>query len=164
MLIAFLEGKDDFLYRVLFLAHILVSIIGFGTVYLNGVYAAQAKKRPGPGGLAILEANEAVSQLAEKVIYLVPIFGLLLVWKSDGVWALSQTWVWLSLVLYAVGIAVAHGVMAPGASRINELVRTAPGPPPPEVEDIGKRLAMGGAFLDILVIVLLVLMIWKPGF
>jgi hypothetical protein len=59
---------------------------------------------------------------------------------------------------------VAHGVMAPGASRINELVRTAPGPPPPEVEDIGKRLAMGGAFLDILVIVLLVLMIWKPGF
>ena len=32
------------------------------------------------------------------------------------------------------------------------------------MEDLGKRLAAGGMFLDVLLIVLVGLMVWKPGF
>ena len=57
---------------------------------LNGLYAAQAQKRPGPAGRAVSEANFAVSSIAEKVIYLVPVFGILLVLASDGAIEFSQ--------------------------------------------------------------------------
>jgi len=32
------------------------------------------------------------------------------------------------------------------------------------MESLGKRLAAGGMFLDVLLIVLVGLMVWKPGF
>ena len=39
------------------------------------------------------------------------------------------------------------------------------GPPPQAVElaALGQRVGVTGAFLDIMVIVILVLMVWKPG-
>jgi hypothetical protein len=57
----FLAAVNDGLYNFLLLLHIAASIVGFGAVVLNGVYGAQAKQRPGPGGLAITEANYFVS-------------------------------------------------------------------------------------------------------
>jgi hypothetical protein len=32
------------------------------------------------------------------------------------------------------------------------------------MEALGKRVGATGAFLDVMVVVILVLMIWKPGF
>ena len=40
-------------YKAVFVLHVLAVIVGFGTVGLNGTRGAEAKKRPGPGGLAI---------------------------------------------------------------------------------------------------------------
>ncbi len=39
------------------------------------------------------------------------------------------------------------------------------GPPPQvvEMEQLGKRLAVVGPYLDISVVVVLILMVWKPG-
>ena len=48
-----LGGSDDSLYGFLLLLHIVCAIVGFGAVVLNGLYGAESKKRPGPGGLAI---------------------------------------------------------------------------------------------------------------
>ena len=46
-----------------------MAIVGIGTVMLNGIYGAETKKRPGPGGLAIAQANYRVSMVAENFIY-----------------------------------------------------------------------------------------------
>ena len=89
-------GITSTAYRIVLLLHILCAIVGFGTVFLNGIYGAQAKKRPGPGGLAIQEANLFVSHVAEYVIYAVFILGIGLVSMSDDAWKFSQTWVWLA--------------------------------------------------------------------
>lgn len=167
-------------YKIVFVLHLLSVIVGFGAVALNGLYGAEAKKRQGPGGLAIGEANHAVSDVAERVVFLVPIFGIGLVLMSDEQWTFGQTWVWLSLVLYVIGVGVAHAVMIPSAKRMNalaaELVAAGPppmsaggghagGPPPQavEMEAIGKRLAMGGGFLNLLLVVVVALMVFKPG-
>ncbi|MEY2569956.1 MAG: hypothetical protein QOE63_306 [Acidimicrobiaceae bacterium] len=158
---AYLDGP----YKVVLLLHLFCVTIGFGAVFTNKFYALQGQKRPGPGGLAIAEANYAVSKLAEKAIYLVPIFGLALVGMSDSAWEFSQTWVWLSLVLYVVGVGVSHSVMFPSAKKMNELLASATSGPPPQdqLDALGKKLAAGGMFLDLLLVVLFVLMIWKPG-
>jgi uncharacterized membrane protein len=157
--------------------HLISVVVGFGTGVLTGIRGAEAKKRPGPGGLAIGESGYRVNSVAEKFIYLVPIFGLGLVGMSDGGWEFSQTWVWLSLLLYVVGIAVSHSVLIPSEKRMNalaaELVAAGPPPagaaaggPPPQVvemEGLEKKLAASGTFLNVLVVVVICLMVFKPG-
>ncbi len=169
-------GIDSTGYKIVLLLHILCAIVGFGTVLLNGLYGREAKRRPGPGGLAISEANLVVSGVAEYFIYAVFVFGLALVGMSDKAWKFDQTWIWLAIVLYAVGIAVSHAIVFPNARRMKDLAAemvaagpppadAPPGPPPQvaEMERRGKTLGASSGFLDLLLVAILVLMIWKPG-
>lgn len=165
-------GTDSGIYKVLLVLHILSAIVGLGAVMLNGLYAVQSQKRPGPGGRAVSEANFAVSIVAEKAIYLIPVFGILLVLVSDDAWDFGQAWLWLSLALYVVAIGISHSVLIPGHRKINELLAEmeqgpppAGGPPPQvvQIEALGKKQAAAGMTLNLFVVVFLTLMIWKPG-
>ena len=159
-------------YKLLLVLHILSVVVGIGAVMLNGLYAAQAQKREGPAARAVLEANFYVSNVAEFVIYTIPVWGILLVLASHDAIKFDQTWIWLSLLLYVVALGISHGVMIPGSKRIIALMSEieqgpppAGGPPPQvtEIEAIGKRLGAGGAALDIIVVVIIALMVAKPG-
>ena len=170
-------GRGSTAYDVVLVLHLLTVIVGFGTVMLNGIRGAEAKKRPGPGGLAIGESGHRVNTVAEYVIYAVPVFGIGLVFMSDGNWTFAQTWVWLSLLLYVIGIGVSHAVLIPAEKRMNalaaELVAAGPPPvgapagsPPPQVaemEGLEKKLAASGGYLNLTVVVILCLMVFKPG-
>ena len=159
-------------YKLVLVLHVLCAIVGFGAVFLNGVYGNEMKRRRGPDALAIYEANWKVSKIGEYFIYAVFVLGLALVGMSDEVWKFSQTWVWLAIVLYVVAIGLSHGVLMPSVKRIGVLMRemVAAGPPtggpPPqaaEMEQLGKRVAATGATLDLMLIAILVLMVFKPG-
>ncbi len=167
-----LANTTSGIYKTLLVLHILTAIVGLGAVVLNGIYASQSQKRPGPTGRAVSEANFFVSNIAEKFIYAIPIFGILLVLASDKAWKFSQTWIWLSLVIYVVAIGISHSVLIPGHKRINALLAEmeqgpppAGGPPPQaiELQAIGKKMAAAGMTLNVTVVIFLVLMIWKPG-
>ena len=86
------------------------------------LYAAQAQKRPGPAGRAVSEANFFVSNIGEKFIYAIPVFGILLVLASHTAWKFSQTWIWLALLLYVVAIGISHAILIPGHKKINALL------------------------------------------
>src|SRR5690349_20257783 len=91
--------RGDFLYDFLLWLHILCAIVGFGGVLLNALYGNEAKKRPGPGGLAISEANYKVSGIAEYFIYAVFLFGILLVFVgNEPVETLGELWVSAAIV------------------------------------------------------------------
>ena len=165
-------GVNSGIYKFLLVLHILSAIVGLGAVMLNGLYAAQVQKRPGPAGRAVFEANLYVSQIAEYVIYAIAVLGIALIYTSDTVWKFSQTWPWLSLLLYLIAIGISHAVMKPGARRMVEVMTEMEEAPPPaggappqaaQMQEIGQRLGIGGATLDIIVVVILFLMIWKPG-
>ena len=164
-------------YKFLLVCHVLAAIVGFGAVVLNGLYGAESKKRQGAEGLAVTEANHRVSTVGEYFIYAVPIFGILMVLSSHHVWKFSQTWVSAALTLYVIALGVSHGVMIPAVKKMEALMReliamgsppagSAPAGPPPQVaqmEALGKRLAIGGGFLNIVLVTIVVLMVWKPG-
>lgn len=163
-------GTDTGLYKFVLLLHILSVVAGIGTTMLNGVYAAKAKKAGGPAAGAIMQANFDVTMVAEKIIYTIPIWGILLVLMSDDVFEFSQAWIWLSVVLYVVALGIAHGVMVPSSKKMLALgakMGSAQGRPADadlaEAEGLQKKLATGGMTLDLLVVVLIALMIWKPG-
>lgn len=168
-------GIGSTAYKIVFVLHLMTAIAGFGGVLLNGLYGAEAKKRQGVGGLAIGEANLAVSKLAEKVIMTVPVFGILLVILSDDTWEFTQPWVVISMMLFVISMAFALLVQVHNAERMNalaaELVAAGPPPagasgPPPQVaamEALEKKLAAGGAFLSFALLVMVALMVFKPG-
>jgi uncharacterized membrane protein len=168
-------GLNSGLYKILLLLHILSVVVGLGAVTLNGLYGNQAKLRRGAEGLAIAEATDFVTRVATYVIYLIPVFGILLVMASDKAWKFSQTWIGLSFVLYIAALGISHGVMRPTYRRMLELMRElaagpppagATGGPPPQVIELeakGRRMAMGGGALNVLLVLLIALMIWKPG-
>jgi hypothetical protein len=66
----------------------------------------------------------------------------------------------MSIALYIIAIGVAHAVLIPGSKRMIELTQA---PPTPEVDAVGKRLAVAGTINNLIVVALVVLMVWKPG-
>ncbi len=167
-----IAAYGDDLYNVVLVLHILCAIVGFGAVVLNGVYGNEVKKRPGPEGIAIFDANEKVSKLGELFIVAVFVFGFVLVLLSDDVWEFEQTWVWLAMLLFIIAMALSLGVLTPTLKRMRRLMgEMASGPPPAggpppqaaEMQGLGQRVAVLGATLQILLVVILGLMVWKPG-
>lgn len=160
-----LGAVDTDLYKAVLVLHILTALVGLGAVFLNGLYATQARAGAGAEGLAVAETNFRVSKVAEWFIYGILVTGVLMVLMSDDVYGFGQTWIWLSLVLYVVGLGVSHGLMIPSARRMLALMREAPtsGAAPADFAAIERRMAIGGGFLNALTVVLIVLMVWKPG-
>ncbi|MBW3615352.1 MAG: DUF2269 domain-containing protein [Actinobacteria bacterium] len=165
-------GVNSTLYNLVFVLHLVAVVVGFGSMFLNGAYDAQAKRRPGAGGLAIAEATLAVTKLAQYAMYAVFVFGIVLVVLSDGVWEFSQLWISLSFLLYFVAIGLLHGLVFPSARRMNalagELVAAAAsgGGRPPEVaqiEALEKRVALGGMTVNLITVIVIALMVFKPG-
>jgi uncharacterized membrane protein len=163
------------LYDLLLFLHILAVVVGFGSVMLNGVYAAKAKRAGGREGVAIAETNTFVSdKVAEPFIYAVFVLGILLVLVGDEVWEWDQAWINISMVLYIIGIGLSHALLRPTVKKLNALTAqlaaagpmpAAGGPPPEvaEVEALGKRAGLVGAILNVILVVIIYLMVFKPG-
>jgi len=166
-------GLNSFGYNVVLLLHIVCVIVGFGGVILNGVYAAKAQQLPPEQNLAVMEVNSFVSmKVAEVFIYLVPVWGLGLVGMSDTTYTFGQTWVWLSLVVYVLSLGVSHGALMPRVKRMLETQRDMVASPPSGPEDAriatlqagGKQVGAMSMVLNLSLVVMIVLMIWKPGY
>jgi uncharacterized membrane protein len=171
-------GINTGIYKLVLVLHILTAIIGFGAVFLNGIYGQQSRSRRGSEGLAISQANFLVSRIGQFFIYAVFILGVLLVVLSDDVWSFSDSWIVASIVLYAIGLGLSHGVQQPNVRRMialqEELVSMGPPPadaprgtPPPQVVELaerGRRAGMVGTILQLDLVLILLLMVWGPRF
>ncbi len=162
-------GPTSDIYNVALTAHILFAIAGFGAVLLNGVYLTKARRLLGPQGRAISEVNYSVAAIAEWLILLVPVSGFALVWASDGSWDLSTTWLSVSSALFVVAFVISRAVLMPGHRRINQLLgnlETGSADETATLADIDRHLrnnGIAGATLNLLLVAILALMIWKPG-
>ena len=163
--------NSDF-YNIVKVLHILCAIIGFGGVLLNGVYGAQAKARGGREAAAIGHAVYRVSTIAEYFIYAVFLLGLALVGLGNNLFDFGQTWIWLSILLFIAALGLSHGALRPRVRRMNALLDElaevpagGSGPPPQaaELDAITKQIAILEAILDVVFVVLLVFMVFKPG-
>jgi uncharacterized membrane protein len=164
-------GSDA--YNIVKVLHILCAIVGFGAVTLNGLYGAQAKARGGAEAAAIGQAVYRVSTVGEYFIYAVFVLGLALVAMGNNLFDFGQTWVWLSMALYITGLGLSHGVLRPRVRRMNALLvelagspgSGGTGPPPQAVEldALAKQVAATEMVLNLLLVVILVFMVFKPG-
>jgi hypothetical protein len=169
-------------YRILVVAHLLCVIGGFGTLAYSGLFLSLARRR-GPAGETALEINAQVSGLAELLIYGAFLFGIAAVATSSSHWKFSQAWVSAAFALFIVAVGVLHGVI-----KRNQRLYTATsrrlaeedgdagggagsGVRAPEavkaqvahLAGLEKRISLGWAGFNLIVVAVVVLMVFKPG-
>jgi len=101
------------------------------------------------------------------------VLGIALVAMGNNLFDFGQTWLWLSMALYVTGLGLSHGVLRPRVRRMNALLvelAASPGsggtgPPPQAVEldALAKQVAATEMVLNLLLVVILVFMVFKPG-
>lgn len=145
---------DSFGYKLLFLLHILSVIVAFAPAFVWPVVSVQLKKQNKPVGPTIgaLAAGNT-TKVHGPALVLVGIFGLGLVGMSDGIWEFSQSWVSVAFLLWFIMLGVLFGLMLPAEKK------AAAGD-----ESADKIVSMAGGILHLLLLLMLIDMIWKPGY
>lgn len=171
-------GPDGDLYKIVLVLHLMAAIVGFGGFMYSGALGAHAAARRNSAGAAVADANfKMVTGFSEWPIYAVPVLGIILLLMSDDVWKFSQAWISLSLLVYIAFVGVLHGVHLPALRRMNSLLGDLPGSesPTPEVatsgappqaaelDHLGRKLGVIGGVLNLLIVLAVILMVFKPG-
>jgi uncharacterized membrane protein len=168
-------GVDGNFYNFLLLLHIACAILGFGATAFNGLYLDRARRRGGREGAILLEANGDASRVAEFFVYAVFVLGILLVATSKSAWKFSQGWLSAALLLYFIDLGVLHGFVRRIQRRYDEVAAelaemsgtaTTTGDRPSQVsvlEQLEQRLQLGWGIYNLLFLIIIYLMVFKPG-
>ena len=171
-----LAAVNSGIYKLVLILHLVSAIIGFGGVAILGFVGAASQRRKGLEGQAVFDTAQDLSGPVEYFIYAVPVFGIILLFLSttngNHVYWWDQAWVSISLLIYIVALGFVHGLLRPNLKRMGALMaevnagpHTSGGPPPQvaELEARGKRAGLYGAIANLMWVVIVILMVWKPG-
>lgn len=151
MLIATYQSN---LYNVLYLGHMISFVVAFAPSVIHPILAGQAKADGDDGGYRRLLGHQGANgrRLHFPAVIALGGFGLAMVLVSDPVWAFDQTWISLALLVWIVICGVVSGLLLPAERKVAAGDDTA--------ESLVQR---AGGIATLLLLVMLYLMIWKPG-
>ena len=160
-------GLESVLYRVVLLLHIATVIVGFGGVIAHGAYNARAFRGAGGPAGVLFGATKGTGKIAEYAIYAVLPLGIVLIAISDDAFGMGDPWVSASFVVWFAMVGALHGAIRPAtrtmAERAAEIAPDAALDADPEATAASKKLMIGEAATQLLIVIALFLMIWKPG-
>jgi uncharacterized membrane protein len=157
-------GVGGDLYNAVLVLHILAAIIGFGGMFIAGFYGNESRNLPGREGLAVAETTLKVTgQIPTVAVCAVPILGILLILMSEDAIKFSAMWISLSFLLYIVLMGLATGIQVPTIRKMVAMRAGADGASSMQVQAMGKKVATVGAIVNLLWVVILILMVFKPG-
>ncbi len=128
-------------YRLLLVLHLLAVVAAFGPMLLY-----PRLRREAPQVIRPLH-----DRLVLPALVLIWVLGMGLVGLSDDAWELTDTWIALSLVLWLVALAVAFFVQRPALAAADR-DRAAQ-----------SRLAASTGVVHLILVVVIYLMVFKPG-
>lgn len=129
---------EDTGFRIFYLLHILTIVVAFAPAVMSVLPGGR------DGSLGVLE--RAGRQVYAPALILAGLFGILCIVTSDDVFEFDQTWISLAFVVWIAMNGVFHGMVLVGQKQ----------------EDATK-VGNGQAIMTVLLLVMLYLMIWKPG-
>ena len=140
-------------YKILLVLHILSVIVAFAPNFVWPFVSVRLRNANKPVGATI---NELASGNTRKIygpaFFLAGFFGCGLVGMSEKVYSFSQTWISIALVLWFIGLGIMFGLMAPAEKKVQQ-----------GDEGAETKLSMYGGMLHLLLFLLLIDMVFKPG-
>lgn len=147
------------MYKVLLLLHLLSVVVAFAPAVVNPIYAAQMKGE-GEGVFQRFAGHMAANgrRIHFPALIATGVFGLGMVFSSkpdgadENLIEFDQAWVSLSLLVWIALCGVVSGMILPAERKLSAGDMEAE-----------KKVAMGSQIATVLFLVMLYLMIWKPG-
>ena len=142
--------------------HIFGAIAGFGATFAFPFIGAMAQK-PGAPVAWFLRLSETLASRWVLIIAatVVPGSGAgLIITQHVSPWESQNRWLLIAIVLYTILFAYATLVQAPGTKKAIQMAEAQQFGP-----DFGahmKKVAMGGQFLTVMLIAIIILMVVKP--
>ncbi len=151
---------------ILFL-HVMGAILAFGPTYAFSIIGAMGGKEPQHANFGVRVTAQIGSKLVYPLAILQGVTGLALIWVGN-IPLMSRPWLLLGIVIYLIAITFALTVQRNALHNIIELTSapppagSPPGPPPGLMETVTK-VQRGGMFLGLAILVIVFLMVVKPG-
>ncbi len=147
------------MYKVMLFLHLLSVVAAFAPMIVGPVTMRRAKD-DGDGTFLRVAGYLAANgrQIHMPALVLAGLFGLGMVFSSkagtsdENFWGFDQAWVSLALLVWIAMCGVVSGLIMPGERKVAAGDETAE-----------KRVALGGQIVTVLFLVIMYLMIWKPG-
>jgi len=146
--------------------HILSVVIAFGPTFAFPIIGATSAQQPQHALVLTELIHTIVRRLTVPLAIVVPLAGTGLIYAGHvDLW--SSEWLIASIVIYTAVFFYAILVQGPTVGRLIQTMKAMPPPPaggpPPEIARFAKRIQFGGIFLTLGIVVVMILMIWKPG-
>lgn len=146
--------------------HVLGAIIAFGPTFAYSIMGSMAAKEPQHANFS----SRQVDMIGKRLVYPLAIFqgitGVLII-VAAGYDVMSRAWLAVAIVLYLFTLVYALTVQRNALHRLIELTSAPPPPgatgPSPEIVATVKRIQQGGILLGVMIVVIVFLMVVKPG-
>jgi uncharacterized membrane protein len=140
-------------YNVMLFLHIVTALVAFAPAFVHPLLANQSRALDADNrGKVIGMMAGNGRRIYAPALILTGLFGFAMQGMSDGVIEFSQTWFWLALVLWLAMNGVLHGMLLPAERAVAGGDETA-----------AKKVDTGGIILTVMLIVMVYLMVFKPG-
>jgi len=148
---------DDTSYRILLLLHILTAFAAFAPAFVHPFLGEQSKALDGTGRATVfgfMVRNGRRIYAPALIVTGLLGFGLPALSKDgdNAVFELSQGWMIAAIVVWLIMNGVLHAVIIPGERAVSE-----------GDTEAESRISAGMGAISLLLVVMLYLMIWKPG-
>jgi hypothetical protein len=149
-----LADYGDSVFKLLFLGHVLSFVVAFAPAVINPIMIAKLKAQ---GDGATLPKVSGIMASNGRYIHFPALialgaFGIAMVLWSDPAFAFDQTWVSLAFLNWIAITGLVSAVMLPGERKMAEGDLS-----------VEKRVETCGQIITVLTLLMLYLMIWKPG-
>lgn len=145
--------RGDFAYDIVLLIHIVSFLVAFAPAVINPLLEAHFAKHADEATMATWARFSSMytSRIALGSLGLLLITGVIMILQFDG-WEFSQTWISLAFLVWLAIGGVVSAMILKGEKQIAAGDMT------------GRALvAKGGPIATVLLLIMLYLMIFKPG-
>ena len=153
------------MFKILLALHVLTAVFAIGPL----VHAATTAGRG-------IRSSDAVATAASarllriyayaSVVVIVLGFGLMSStsdYTHHRTAQFSETWIWLSVLLWAVAVGLVLGLLVPGLTRAGALIEAGDGTANPALARLTAPIAAAGGTVGLIFAAIVFLMVYRPG-
>lgn len=147
-----IAAVGDTPYRVVLFLHILSAMVAFAPAFTHPILTNQSKSlgEGHQGVMGFLSGN--ARRIYAPALIVTGILGFGLQGMSSGAWSFTQFWMIAAMIVWLAMNGVLHALIIPNEKKMSE------GDPSAQ-----RLLDIGGQVITVLLLVMLWLMIFKPG-
>jgi Predicted integral membrane protein (DUF2269) len=159
----------QWLFPWLLFLHVLAAVIAFGPTFSFSLIGSMAGREPQHANFATRISQAISDRFVIPLALTMPLTGAgIILVNGINLAAPQYRWLGAAIVVYVVVFSYAVLVQRPTVARLVALTSAPPPPgasgPPPEVPATVRRIQLGGMFMGAGIVLILFLMVVKPGF